>query len=114
MSSIYALPGFAGRAARSARRLAESILSRAAQLSASRRARRPRAGRKHSLPGELIVSLTSYPARFGTLHLTLGCLLDQSIKADRTILWIAHDDLDQLPAAVRELEQHGLGNPVLR
>jgi hypothetical protein len=108
MTSIYALPGIAGRAARSARRIGERVLVRAAQLSATWRGRRPRAGKKHPLPGELIVSLTSYPARFGTLHLTLGCLLDQSIKADRTILWIAHDDLGQLPAAVRALERHGL------
>jgi len=108
MRWIYALPGIAGRAARSARRLAERIPRKAAQLNASRRAWRPRSGKKHSLPGELIVSLTSYPARFGTLHLTLGCLLDQSIKADRTILWIAHNDLDQMPAAVRKLERHGL------
>ena len=55
-----------------------------------------------------MVSLTSYPARFPTLHLTLGCLLDQSIQADRTILWIALDDLDRLPASVRKLEGNGL------
>ncbi|MFD2814023.1 hypothetical protein ACFSYD_05000 [Paracoccus aerius] len=28
-------------------------------------------GRPHGLPGPLVVSLTSYPARFGTLALTL-------------------------------------------
>ena len=108
MSSIYALPGFAGRAARSVRRRGARILGRLAQVDASRRARRPRAGKSHGLPGELIVSLTSYPARFSTLHLTLGCLLDQTVQPDRTILWIAHDDLGQLPAAVREMERHGL------
>jgi hypothetical protein len=97
-----------GRIQRNFWRFRERVLSKAALMLASRRAWRPRAGRKHELPGELIVSLTSYPARFATLHLTLGCLLDQSIKADRTILWIAHDDLDELPAAVRELERHGL------
>jgi hypothetical protein len=41
--------------------------------------------------------LTSYPARFETLHLALSCLLDQSVKADRTILWVAHKDEDHLP-----------------
>jgi hypothetical protein len=56
----------------------------------------------------LIVSLTSYPARFGTLYLTLGCLLDQTVKPDRVILWIAHDDMLRLPPAVRALEKAGL------
>lgn len=68
----------------------------------------PKTGRPHGLPGELIVSLTSYPPRFGTLHLTLACLVDQTVKADRTILWIAHHDMDQLPAEVRRLGRRGL------
>ena len=64
----------------------------------------PRRGRPHGLGGELIVSLTSYPARFGTLHLTLACLMDQSVRPDRVVLWIAHGDLESLPRAVRMLE----------
>jgi hypothetical protein len=52
--------------------------------------------------------LTSYPARFATLHLTLACLLDQSVRADRTLLWIARDDLSAVPDQVRALEQRGL------
>ena len=62
----------------------------------------------HRLPFELIVSLTSYPKRYGTLAKTLKSLLDQTIAADRTILWIAYDDVDALPAEVRLLAQHGL------
>jgi len=72
------------------------------------RAKRPRHGRPHCLPGELVVSLTSFPARFPTLHLTIGCLLDQTVKADRTVLWIAHEDLPALPKAVTKLERRGL------
>ena len=56
----------------------------------------------------MIVSLTSYPARFGTLHLTLACLLDQTVRADRTILWIADGDLPALPTSVREFERRGV------
>jgi hypothetical protein len=56
----------------------------------------------------LIVSLTSYPARFETLHLTLACLLDQTAKADRTILWIAHEDVERLPSNVHDLRKRGL------
>lgn len=67
-----------------------------------------RAGRPHRLPGELIVSLTSYPARYETLALTLRCLLSQSVKADRTILWIAHEDMASLPTEVTDLTSAGL------
>jgi hypothetical protein len=108
MGSIYTMPGIAGRAARFVRRLGRNVLGWGARFGARRRLRRPRPGKRHGLGGELIVSLTSYPARYDTLHLTLGCLLDQSIEADRTILWIAHQDVGQLPAAVRELERRGL------
>src|SRR5688500_5188057 len=66
------------------------------------------AGRPHQLPGELIISLTSYPARFRTLHLSLRCLLTQSIKPDRIVLWIAREDLPLLPASVRKLAAHGI------
>jgi hypothetical protein len=64
--------------------------------------------RPHQLPGELIVSLTSYPARFKTLGLTLRCLLSQTVKANRTILWIANADASLLPADVLTLQQYGL------
>ena len=71
--------------------------------------RRPRRGNKpHGLPGELIVSLTSYPIRFRTLHKTARSLLAQDIRADRTILWLAEGDEQYLPDDVRELQQLGL------
>ncbi|HET7596698.1 MAG TPA: hypothetical protein VFK15_07180 [Burkholderiales bacterium] len=60
-----------------------------------------RPGKPHGLPGELVVSLTSYPPRFPTLALTLACLCDQSVRADRIILWIAHNDIEKLPDEVR-------------
>ena len=52
--------------------------------------------------------MTSYPARFGKLHLTLKCLLSQSIAADKIILWIAHQDKDALTPAILKLQQSGL------
>jgi len=69
----------------------------------------PRSRRRpHSLPFPLIVSLTSYPPRFATLAKTLKSLLDQAVRPDRTILWIAHTQLHQLPDDVRALESAGL------
>ena len=61
--------------------------------------------RDHELPGELIVSLTSYPPRFATLSKTLESLRRQTVRADRIVLWLAHDDVSQLPTAVKDLVQ---------
>lgn len=65
-------------------------------------------GRPHGLPGELIVSLTSYPPRFGTLAKTLKSILAQTVKADRTVLWIAEGDEPLLPPEVLQLRVAGL------
>jgi hypothetical protein len=62
----------------------------------------------HGLPKQLIVSLTSYPARFDKLHLTLRGLLLQRMKPDALILWIDEQDYAKLPENVKELEGYGL------
>lgn len=59
--------------------------------------------RPHPLPADLIISLTSFPARFATLHRSLESLIDQSLIADRILLWIARDDAGALPRRVRAL-----------
>lgn len=64
--------------------------------------------KSHDLPAELIISLTSYPARYKTLHLTLKCLLMQTIKVDKVILWIAYEDFDSLPQSILTLQDKGL------
>ena len=64
--------------------------------------------RPHGLPGRLIVSLTSYPKRFPTLHLTLRCLLLQTMRPDAVILWIAHADMDRLTPEILALREMGL------
>ncbi len=69
---------------------------------------RHRRARRHSLPGELTVSLTSYPPRFPGLAATLKSLLDQRVKPDRTVLWIAEGDFAQLTPAILALQDHGL------
>jgi hypothetical protein len=73
-----------------------------------------RSSRRHALPQPLIVSLTSYPPRFPTLALTLQCLLGQSVRPDRLILWIAPEDRAELPPAVLKLQQHGLEIKITR
>lgn len=64
--------------------------------------------RPHLLPWPLVVSLTSFPPRYPTLHKTLRALLDQTVQADHIILWIAKDDMSTLPANVLSLQDHGL------
>lgn len=64
--------------------------------------------RAHGLGAPLVVTLTSYPPRFSHLGKTLRSLLDQTVAADHTILWIAHADMDQLPDDVLDLRDHGL------
>jgi hypothetical protein len=63
----------------------------------------PGSQRPHNLPSELIVSLTSYPRRFPILDFAIRSLLNQTVRPDRVILWLAEDDVTYLPSAVRRL-----------
>lgn len=83
------------RAFKHRRRLARAKADIAARAGAQ--------GHPHGLPGPLVVSLTSYPARFGTLALTLQGLLRQSVRPDRVILWLDEGDEALLPQDVRSL-----------
>lgn len=64
--------------------------------------------RNHTLPGHLVVSLTSYTPRFPTLELTLQRILQQSIKPDETVLWVSPEDRVRLPDGVLALQRSGL------
>lgn len=68
-------------------------------------AARSTVGVEHRLPGQLIVSLTSYPARFGTLGLTLNGLLRQSVKADQIILWLDEEDVKKIPRGIADIPE---------
>lgn len=58
----------------------------------------------HGLKAPLIVSLTSYPARFAGLHLVLRSLLNQTVRADRVILWLDAGDETNLPPEATALD----------
>gem|GEM_PF-3504595 len=64
--------------------------------------------KQHSLPQKLIVSLTSWHKRFNTLHMTLQCLLRQTVKADRIILWLAESERNLVPDNVLKLGAQGI------
>ncbi|MCQ2753676.1 MAG: glycosyltransferase, partial [bacterium] len=61
---------------------------------------------------KLIVSLTSYPARIGTVHLTINTLLRQTLKPNKLILWLADSQFpnkeDDLPQELLQLKTLGL------
>jgi hypothetical protein len=80
-----------------------TVMARRVRKSTPRPAAQP-----HGLPQRLIVSLTSYPARFATLSLTIKCLLSQSVSADKTVLWVSVADTGKLPEDVLALRSHGL------
>lgn len=62
----------------------------------------------HGLPAPLILSLTSFPARYATLELTLKSLLQQSVRPDRVILWITKEHQDSLTPKILALRAAGL------
>ncbi|WP_321276031.1 hypothetical protein [Thiomicrorhabdus indica] len=56
----------------------------------------------------IIASITSYPARFRSLHLTLKSIILQNTPADKILLWIAHNDRPYLPKNILKLEEQNL------
>lgn len=60
----------------------------------------------------LIVSLTSFPERMYDIHFTLYSLLNQSIKPDTVILWLAEEQFPNrekdIPLPVLNLQKNGL------
>ena len=61
---------------------------------------------------KIIVSLTSFPARINYVYKTISSLLDQTLKPDLVILWLAEEQFvnkeKDLPANLLELQQFGL------
>ena len=61
---------------------------------------------------EIIISLTSHPARINSIYKTLGSLLNQTFKPDRLILWLAKEQFpkgeSELPESVTVLKRNGL------
>ena len=56
---------------------------------------------------KIIVSLTTYPGRIDIVHKTIITLLQQTMKPDEVILWLAEEQFPdkKLPKSLTELEQ---------
>lgn len=59
---------------------------------------------------DIVVSLTTYSKRLYSVALTIESLMEQTMKANRIILWLAEDELEDrpLPRALSLLERRGL------
>ncbi|MGF7004630.1 hypothetical protein [Aminobacter sp. BE322] len=88
--------------------LKKSVRVKRALAEIDRRSVSTNEARAHNLPKPLIVSLTSYRARFDTLAFTLRSILFQTVRPDTTILWVSHEDYPLVPEDVLELRSHGL------
>ncbi len=71
----------------------------------------------HALPKnsgrkkKVIISLTSFPKRIGTLHLTIESMLRQSVKPDKIILYLTKSqvpDIETLPKKLLDCRKRGL------
>lgn len=58
----------------------------------------------------LIVSLTTYPKRFNVVYLTIESLMNQTVKPDKIILWLAKEELnnEEIPEKIFKLQARGL------
>ena len=54
----------------------------------------------------IIISLTTYSKRIQTVHKTITSLLNQSVKADKILLWLDETEIkyNELPSELRSLE----------
>ncbi|MFV1874464.1 glycosyltransferase [Nioella sp.] len=62
-------------------------------------------------PTDLVISLTSFPARLKTVHFAIRSLLEQTCRPKEIHLWLGKDEVPGarwLPSRLRELEEHGL------
>ena len=59
---------------------------------------------------KLVVSLTTFPARINVVHKTISTLLEQTLKPDAVVLWLAESQFPnkELPKSLTDLEQFGL------
>lgn len=66
---------------------------------------------KNKLDRQLIVSLTTFPARISKIWIVVECMLRQSYPPDRIILWLSKDQFDGLtvlPKNLLKLQRRGL------
>lgn len=64
-----------------------------------------------SVPEKIVLSFTTFPPRIDTVWQTAYTLLNQTVKVDHVILWLAREQfesLDTLPDSLKRLKKYGL------
>ena len=58
----------------------------------------------------VIVSLTTFPARINIVHKTISTILEQTVKPDEVVLWLAEEQFPskELPQTLTRLQEFGL------
>lgn len=58
----------------------------------------------------IVVSLTSFPRRIDDVYLTIESIFQQSLKADKVVLWLSRDNFprEDVPRILRSQQQRGL------
>lgn len=58
----------------------------------------------------IVVSLTSYQGRIDVVDIAVKCLLRQTVKANRIVIWLAVEEFteDTLPESIRDLRHYGV------
>ena len=67
--------------------------------------------RKADQDSQIIVSLTTFPARIEKVYLTIFSLMEQTVKPSKIILWLADTQFlseEMLPSALLRLRKRGL------
>lgn len=64
----------------------------------------PAVPHQHTLPAQLVVSLTSHPPRFPMLGQALRSILDQDMRPDVTVLWLARSEFAALPSDILRMD----------
>lgn len=57
---------------------------------------------------QIIVSLTSYGKRVQDVAFAIESIMQQTLKANRIVLWLSHDDYKHLPEALMLQQKRGL------
>lgn len=58
----------------------------------------------------IIISLTTYSGRIDVVDIAVKCILRQTVKPNRIVIWIAEDEFTEntIPSRVKDLQQFGV------
>ncbi len=68
--------------------------------------------KKCTVESNVIVSLTSYPARMKTLHITLKTIINQTYRPKKIVLWLTNEEfpnqLEDVPNNIKQLSRYNV------